>query len=142
MADRRSARELLMMLVYQMSVTGDWSDAEKECFLSESEGQPRPNYRLDGKSDIAYFDAVLDAVRDHREELDGLIEAASQNWRIARIAKVDLAIIRLAGAEILYADDIPVSVSINEAVELAHKYGGEKSHEFVNGVLGKMVAPA
>ncbi|MDR0519323.1 MAG: transcription antitermination factor NusB [Clostridiales Family XIII bacterium] len=142
MADRRSARELLMMLVYQMSVTDDWSDDERDCFLAEGEGMPKPNYRLDGKADRAYFDAVLEAVRGHRDELDELIEKASLNWKIKRISKVDLAILRLAAAEILHADDIPISVSINEAVELARKYGGEKSYEFVNGVLGKIVEPA
>ncbi|MEG2189609.1 MAG: transcription antitermination factor NusB, partial [Christensenella sp.] len=60
----------------------------------------------------------------------------SKSWRIERIAKVDLAILRLAIYELLFIDDIPAKVTVNEAVELAKKYSDEKSYQFVNGLLG------
>lgn len=69
------------------------------------------------------------------DELDELIEASATHWKRERLARIDGLILRLALAEILYLDDIPVRVSINEAVELAKLYGGPKSSAFVNGVL-------
>ena len=71
------------------------------------------------------------------EDIDKEIDAASESWRVARIGKVDLAILRLAVYEIKYDDRIPIGVAINEAVELAKKYGGERSYGFINGVLAK-----
>lgn len=76
---------------------------------------------------------------DVQDELDARIEGASHKWSVKRISRVALAVMRLALYEILYLDDIPVSVSINEAVELAKKYGGDEDAAFVNGVLGGIV---
>ena len=70
--------------------------------------------------------------------VDKKIEDNLDNWKFDRIAKADLAILRTAVAEMLYVDSIPVSVSINEAVNLAKKYGDERSYKFVNSVLGKI----
>ncbi|MDR1293148.1 MAG: transcription antitermination factor NusB [Clostridiales Family XIII bacterium] len=134
MANRRESRELLMRLVYQMSVTGDWSDEEKAGFLAEN-----PYGGGDGpEAGNAYFDAVLAAVKDNLKDIDDAIERSSDNWKIGRIAKVDLAIIRLAAAEMAYIPDIPTAVSVNEAVDLAKRYGSDRSYEFVNGVLGRL----
>jgi N utilization substance protein B len=127
-----------MRLIYQTSVTDDWSDDAKALFLKENASDPQTEFRLSSAADKAYFNTVFDAVRENLSEIDAGIGGASAHWKLTRIAKVDLAIIRLAVAEMLYADGIPVSVSINEAVDLARKYGGEKSYEFVNGVLGKI----
>ena len=74
---------------------------------------------------------------EHMAELDALIDEKSTGWKTNRMAKVDLAIIRLAVYEIKFEDDIPTKVSINEAVELAKKYGADESGAFVNGVLAK-----
>jgi N utilization substance protein B len=133
-----------MRLIYQMSVTGDWSDEEQAGFLAEHpDGGESPGEGQDAGT--TYFDTVMAAVRGNIEAIDDAIERASDNWKIGRIAKVDLAIIRLAAAEIAYIPDIPTAVSVNEAVELAKRYGSDKSYEFVNGVLGRIVkdsAPA
>ena len=72
------------------------------------------------------------------DELDADINGASVDWPIERMSKVDLTILRLAYYEIKHDDDIPVKVAINEAVELAKKYGGDDSPSFVNGILGKL----
>jgi N utilization substance protein B len=170
MANRRKSRELLMRLVYQMSVTGDWSDEEVAGFLAENAGQEAGGgdgresgrggsgrRKSGGDHDVrggggresggsglgdgagVYFDTVMAAVRSNIKDIDSAIGKASDNWRIGRIAKVDLAIIRLAAAEIAYVPGIPVAVSVNEAVDLAKRYGSDKSYEFVNGVLGRIV---
>lgn len=75
-------------------------------------------------------------------ELDATIGKLSTNWRIERMPRVDLIIIRLAAFEILHRSDIPKTVSINEAVELAKKFGSEDSAAFVNGLLDKLVKPS
>lgn len=72
------------------------------------------------------------------EKIDKEIDIASESWRVSRIGKADLAILRLAVYEMKYDETIPVNVAINEAVELAKKYGGERSYGFINGVLAKL----
>lgn len=84
-----------------------------------------------------YIDEKCSAIIEHMAELDALIDEKSTGWKTNRMAKVDLAIIRLAVYEIKFEDDIPTKVSINEAVELAKKYGADESGAFVNGVLAK-----
>jgi N utilization substance protein B len=133
---RRAARELLMQLIFQMDITGDFSDAERKCFLNE-----RSEKIASAEPDFTYFNRYLSAVMENLENIDAAISEASENWKIERIAKVDLAILRLATAEMLYSGAqgaIPHKVSINEAVEIAKKYAGEKSPSFINGILGKI----
>jgi len=78
-------------------------------------------------------------VLGHRAEIDAWLNKLAVDWSVARMASVDRAILRLAAYEILYRDDIPASVSINEAVELAKRYGTADSAKFVNGILGSLV---
>ena len=124
---REDIREKTMQLVYQMDMTGDFEVAD----LSIVE----ENVKAAGKKQAA---ETLAAVQDHHEEIDRLISDNLDNWTLERIAKTDLAILRTAVAEMLYVDSIPVRVSINEAVELAKKYGDERSYAFINSVLGKI----
>lgn len=74
---------------------------------------------------------------EHIDEIDALINEKSTGWKTSRMAKVDLSIIRIAVYEIKFEDDIPFKVSVNEAVELAKKYGADESPAFVNGILAK-----
>ena len=90
---------------------------------------------LDEKGRI-FAEELYRGTIENREEIDKTIAEFSIDWSIDRIAKVDLSILRLATYEILYCDDIPAGASINEAVELGKKFGGEKSAKFINGVLG------
>jgi N utilization substance protein B len=78
---------------------------------------------------------LVKGVWNRRDELDKLIEQHSQNWKIARIAKVELTILRVALYEILHGEDIPLRVAMNEAVELAKEFGDDNSPSFVNGIL-------
>lgn len=84
---------------------------------------------------------VINKVKDmviHLEEIDNKLSSICENWKINRIGKVELSILRLAIYEIMYDDSIPKNVSISEAVELSKKYGGDNSGSFVNGVLAKL----
>ena len=112
---RKDAREFLMQTVFQM-------DAQKELDVSHLE-----KYLADRK-----FGTNI-------EEIDSMINAVSDGWSTSRMAKPDLAISRVAAAEILYADDVPQAVAINEAVNLSKLYGTEQSPKFINAVLGKIV---
>ena len=86
-----------------------------------------------------YARSIALGVEEKKDNLDGLIEKYSKGWKVKRLPKVNLAILRLAAYEILFVDDVPESVAINEAVELAKKYSGESDYSFVNGVLGALV---
>jgi len=90
------------------------------------------------EDDLAYAQEVLSGIREHAEEIDALIRELAINWSIERMPRVDLSILRVAIYEMLYLDDIPESVSINEAVELAKRFGGERSSAYINGMLGTL----
>ena len=144
---RKKTRELLMRLVFQMTVSGDFSDAARDAFLADPSlylGDVRGDTPLGcifdeaagEHPDMPYFDWAFRCVRDNLPELDRVLKAASEKWPLGRMNPVDLAILRLAAAEIIYVENIDDSTSINEAVLLAKKYGSEKSPTFVNGILG------
>lgn len=84
----------------------------------------------------SFAENILSMVEEHLSEIDEIIEANSQDWTLARLPKVSLAILRLAVAEIKYIDDVPNGVAVNEAVELAKKYGTNEDASFINGILG------
>ena len=86
----------------------------------------------------AFAVELLAGILEQREQLDALIKAKSPNWSLTRMAKIDLCIIRLAGFELLFRDDIPRNVTINEAIEIAKKFGSEESPAFVNGILDEI----
>lgn len=88
--------------------------------------------------DKDYFLEIINGVLNSLKEVDELIEERATGWPIDRIAKMDLPILRVAIYEIKHREDIPVGVSINEAVEIAKKYGSDDSARFINGILGKI----
>ena len=118
--------EKTMQLIYQMDITDEF-DYTRLSPVDE-----------DAKIlDKAQALATLNAVKDHRDEIDEVIRACLDKWSFSRVARTDLAILRTALAEMMYVDSIPSSVSINEAVKLSKKYSDEKSYAFVNSVLSK-----
>lgn len=127
---RRETRENAMKLLYQVQIQKDDIDGQLELFMEEHQSLD------DGERD--YIIDVVRGVAGMQDEIDGLLARHARGWTIARMPKVDLAIMRLCVYEMLRRKDIPVNVSINEAVELAKKYCGEESRTFVNGVLGKV----
>ena len=122
---RREARELAFVLLFERSFSNE-SIAE----ILENAGDAR-----DIVADT-FAVTLAEGVVEHTDEIDELITANAHNWSRDRISRVALAILRLAVYEMRWIEDIPVSVSINEAVELAKRYGGEADASFVNGVLG------
>ena len=90
------------------------------------------------EGDIEYIKSKAMLVMDNKSEIDKIISELSQGWKLERIGRVERNILRLAIAEMKYDDDIPVSVAINEAVELAKAYGRDESYSFVNAILSKV----
>jgi len=127
---RKQAREGTMKLIYQMEVNDDFSEEALSLFFE--------NFPFD-QSEKEYIIDAYNKIKDNIEEIDNLIENTLEGWKINRLAKIDLAILRIALYEILYRNDIPVEVSINEAIETAKKYSSEDSYKFINGVLGSIV---
>ncbi len=127
---RRETRENAMKLLYQVQIQKDDTDEQIERFMEEQQ--------IIEESDKNYILSVVKGVMENSEELDNLISRHAKGWTIQRMPKVDLAIMRLSCYEMKYRTDIPVNVSINEAVEMAKKYSSEQSKTFVNGVLGKV----
>ena len=93
-----------------------------------------------GESDRMYMEEKFGRIKELSGELDEKINNASRGWKTGRMGKAELAILRLAVYEMLYDDEIPVKVAINEAVELSKRYGGEDAPSFVNGILGKIAS--
>ena len=127
--ERTAARAHALQVLYGCEVRGVTPSA-----LAETDG-----YFAGSEPVSPYGVFLLNGVEDHREELDEFLTSTSDNWSVERMPIVDRSILRLAAFEMIYSDDVPVSVAINEAVELARRFGGEdESPRFVNGVLGRI----
>lgn len=96
--------------------------------------------KLDEIIDINYANEVAQNIKEHKDHIDELINKYAKNWTINRMAKVDLAILRLAVCEILYISNVPTKVSINEAIEISKLYCDDKSPKFINGILGSIAS--
>lgn len=127
---RKLAREMTMKLIYQMDIQGDFSQEIIDRFIGELPDDEQQN---------AYIRDVAEKYLEHKAAIDEKIEQYAVEWKLDRMPKVDAAILRLAVAEIFYREDIPESVAINEAVELAKKYSTDHSGSFINGILGSLV---
>jgi N utilization substance protein B len=129
MKERTKARETALQALYQMDV------AERD--VEENLAPLTGGLRL-GPEAKRYSEALVRGVVSSREEIDGLIEKYSENWTLDRMVVVDRNILRIAAYELLYCPDVPYKVAIDEAVELAKKYGSENSSAFVNGILDRV----
>ncbi|SMP48487.1 transcription antitermination factor NusB [Anoxynatronum buryatiense] len=124
---RKEARELCMQLVYEMIIKNEFSLAGYQHFLEDAPESPDQD---------VYIRQVLTSVIERHDEVDQMIRSYAIDWQMERIARVDLAILRVSIAELLDLDDIPSYVSVNEAIEMAKKFSTENSSAFVNGILG------
>ncbi|MDR1465843.1 MAG: transcription antitermination factor NusB [Oscillospiraceae bacterium] len=126
---RRAAREQAFALLFALSFHPE-ADAAALLDWEREAGSPEPD---------AFARAVFVRAAEHQAELDETISRyLSKNWRLARISRVSLALLRLAVCEITCFPEVPAAVSINEAVELAKRYGDEETPRFVNGILGSV----
>lgn len=125
---RKMAREEAFILIFEKVFSSDGIDEILELAMEARDLEPDD-----------YIKTVFSGVYDNLEELDGLISENAVGWKIERISKTALAILRLSIFEIKYMEDIPVSVSINEAVEIAKKYATTEDASFINGILSTIV---
>lgn len=127
---RKQAREGTMKVLYQMELNKDYSERALSTYLD--------NFNFDDLEREYILDAI-EKIGENLEVIDNSIKHNIQGWEIDRLAKIDLSVLRIAIYEILYRKDIPVQVSINEAIEISKKYSTEDSFRFINGVLGGFV---
>ena len=155
-----TTREYMMKFIYQIDINkegGEDINSQLENFLNDNFEYIKNRYeelklqfsdeadvelnesQLDEIIDRKYLNEMVKNVELNKSTIDELISKYAKNWTINRMAKVDLAILRLAVCEILYVPNIPTKVSINEAIELAKLYCDDKSPKFINGILGSVV---
>ncbi len=139
---RKDARERAFQLLYQLSIqTGDEDQQIGEFIANMGDYHDSKRVIKYTDEDIAYIQRIAGAYRFYRERLDETYAPYLKDWTIDRLAKVDLAILRLATAEILFMPDVPLSVTINEAVLLAKRYAASGSRAYINAVLGRLTKP-
>lgn len=123
---RRAARSAAVQLIYENLLGGVGGDETRYGLMELKRGD----------EELPYIDNVVSGVVKRASEIDAAIQPHLVDWTIERMAKVDLSILRLACYEMMYRDDIPVSVAINEAVEMAREFSLPDAGMFINGVLG------
>jgi N utilization substance protein B len=126
---RRKAREIALQMLYQMEVNPGELEAALELFWKGlSASQPVKEF----------VNRIVEGVHGRREEIDKLLAKHSEHWRLDRMDRVDKSILRMGVFEIMFCDDIPVKVAMNEAVDLGKKFGAAESGAFINGILDKI----
>lgn len=125
---RKDAREFAMQTLFQIDVQKDFENPDLEKYIGDK--------KLGGQKE--YVHNLLTQICANISSIDEMINRCSESWPTARMAKTDLAIARIAVGEILYAEDVPRPVAINEAVNLAKIYGTDTSAGFINAILGKI----
>lgn len=136
---RRRAREFALKALYQSDVSGGGAaDALEGLFagMLDQSSEEKPAE----PDEVKFALTIAKGVDKRSDEVDGHIVAASKNWRLVRMPIVDRSILRLATAEMMLMKDIPASVTINEAVELAKRFGEKESRAFVNGILDRIAS--
>lgn len=139
MGDRRQARELALQALFFLDMDKSESDAVSgeqtreniEAFCSQNTDNLT-------KGVTPFFNHLIHGVVENKERIDDLLNQCSKNWKISRMSVVDRNIMRIATYEFLECDDIPNSVTINEAVEIGKKFGTRESGSFINGVLDQI----
>ena len=128
---RRELREHIFELLFRVEFTEPEERPEQLRLFFEDLGE------LAGK-DQAYMEEKYARIMEKLPEIDRLLGEAAKSWKVSRMGKTDLALLRLAVYEMKYDEDVPVAVAVNEAVELSKKFGGDESPAFINGILGRI----
>jgi N utilization substance protein B len=129
MGNRRKGRELALQALYQIEITGDASMAAVDLFLNHFEGN------LEAKE---FARRLVSGVISQRMKIDGIIQRCTDHWKLIRLAKVDLVILRMATYELVFCPDIPLNVSLDEAIEIGKRFSTDDSANFINGVLDQV----
>jgi N utilization substance protein B len=130
MPRRSRAREIALQVLYQLEVNPAAGDDGLERFLVG---------RLRMPALVSFARSLVEGVQQRRDEIDALLDARSENWRVARMAATDRGVLRIGLFELLHTD-VPGPVAVDEAIELARRYGSEASPAFVAGILGNLLA--
>ncbi len=131
---RRLAREIAVQALYHMEMNNSGTEAAIRMAAEESE----ENGAVDQET-LSFSTELSEGVSGNRSRLDEMLTEYLKGWKMDRLSKVDRQILRLGVFEMLYSEDVPPKVAINEAIDLAKHFGDEESGKFVNGVLGKMI---
>lgn len=131
MGHRRKAREVALQVLYQMDISKVGVEDAIRLFWDNFEVP-------DNVNDFSIH--LIEGTWNRIEEIDDVIRNCSENWSLERMAKVDKSILRMSVFELLYCDDIPPKVTLNEAIDLGKEYGSENSGSFINGILDALYA--
>jgi N utilization substance protein B len=126
MGTRRKAREFALQVLYQIDLTGMEADAALDLFCKHFEA---------GKKSMPYARRLVQGVAGRKQEINAMIASHAENWRPERMSVVDRNILRLALYELCFLDEVPARVVINEAIEVAKRFGNDESGPFINGIL-------
>jgi len=129
-AQRRDGRVAALQFLYAWSLNSPKNLTDDLRVFFENCEQPREHY--------AFGEELIHGTIEHIEDIDGRIKTLAQNWEFDRIAKIDLAILRLAMFEMIYRKDIPPVVSINEAIDLSKQFSNADAKRFINGILDRL----
>ena len=133
---RRKGRFAAVQILYQLEMNSQDTARALDLFW---ENYSQPDEHPDEARDFA--SRIAHGAWEQREQIDALITKTARNWSFERITPIDLSILRIARYEILYCDDIPYKVTLNEAIELGKNFGSDKSGAFINGILDNITLP-
>lgn len=136
---RRLAREIAVQSLYQMEMNEVEAQEAVTMLLSEAGGENESEVELKDIGTPEFVLELVNGVWTRKSEIDSLLGDYLKGWQISRLSRVDRQVLRLAAYEMIYRDDAPPKVVVNEAIELAKHFGTTESGKFVNGVLGKMI---
>jgi N utilization substance protein B len=137
---RRVAREIAVQSLYQIQMNEATPQEAVQIAIHEAEHDNETLLDVKGeKIDPAYINELVEGTYNNKVRIDELLEEYLKGWAMDRLSRIDREVLRLAVYEMLYRDDVPPKVVVNEAIDLAKHYGTDESGKFVNGVLGKMI---
>ncbi|WP_433946351.1 transcription antitermination factor NusB [Paenibacillus sp. SN-8-1] len=136
---RRLAREITVQSLYQMEMNDVEANEAVTMLLSEAGGENESEVELSDMGTPEFVLELVNGVWEKKSEIDALLGDYLKGWQISRLSRVDRQVLRLAAYEMIFRDDAPAKVVVNEAIELAKHFGTTESGKFVNGVLGKMI---
>ncbi|MFD2611882.1 transcription antitermination factor NusB [Paenibacillus gansuensis] len=137
---RRLAREIAVQSLYQLEMNEVSAGHAVDMLIEEAQQDNESNVELSDVHELtAYVKTTVEQISAQKQQIDDLLSIYLKGWQMDRLSRVDRQILRLAAYEMVFKDDVPAKVVINEAIELSKHFGTDESGKFVNGVLGKMI---
>ncbi|NEW06209.1 transcription antitermination factor NusB [Paenibacillus sp. SYP-B3998] len=137
---RRVAREIALQSLYQIQMNEASPKEAVLCAILEAENDNEAELEVPNeKISPTFIFELVEGTYENKVRIDELLEQYLQGWQMDRLSRIDREVLRLAAYEMIYRDDVPPKVVVNEAIDLAKHFGTDESGKFVNGVLGKMI---